>query len=157
VSRLPNVEMTETMRGDRERVYELIANMESYPRFMPSLNSVQVLERGKDWTVTEWDTSINGMRFRWQERDEFDRENYRIAYHQVSGDLKRFSGEWRVEELEGEVKVTLTVEFDFGVPMLAALLNPVAAIKLRQNGESMLRALKSRLEGALEKGAPEHG
>ncbi|MCX7571311.1 aromatase/cyclase [Tumebacillus sp. DT12] len=151
------MEVSETMRGDRHRVYELIADMESYPRFMPSLHRVEVLERGEDWTVTAWDTSINGMRFRWQERDVFDRENWRIGYSQVAGDLKRFEGEWRVEETAGEVKVTLVVDFDFGVPMLQALLNPVAALKLRQNGESMLRALKSRCEGTGEAGAPDHG
>jgi coenzyme Q-binding protein COQ10 len=143
---MPSVEVTELMQGDRKRVFDLIADMESYPRFMPSLNKLEVLERGEDWTITSWDTSISGMNFRWQERDEFDLNNFRITYRQVSGDLKQFEGEWRVEEEAGHVKVTLKVEFDFGVPMLSTLLNPVATLKLRQNGEAMLRAIKSRCE-----------
>ena len=144
---MPSVEVTQKMRGDRAKIYDLIADMESYPRFMPSLNRVDVLERGEGWTVTAWDTSINGLKFRWQERDDFDRENFRITYQQVSGDLKRFEGEWVVREEAGEeVSVTFKVEFDFGVPMLATLLNPVAALKLRQNGQSMLDALKARCE-----------
>ncbi|HEU4962969.1 MAG TPA: SRPBCC family protein [Bacilli bacterium] len=145
---MPSVEVTEKMRGDRHRVYELIADMESYPRFMPSLNRVEVLERGEGWTVTAWDTQISGLNVRWQERDEFDPENYRILYRQTAGDLKRFEGEWVVAEqgAAGEVEVTFRVEFEFGVPMLSSLLNPVASLKLRQNGEAMLRAIKSRCE-----------
>lgn len=143
---MPSVEVTERMRGGRDRVYELIADMESYPRFMPSLNRVDVLERGEGWTVTSWDTQISGMNFRWQERDEFDPANYRITYRQTAGDLKRFEGEWLVQERDGEVEVVFRVDFDFGVPMLSSLLNPVASLKLRQNGEAMLRAIKSRCE-----------
>jgi coenzyme Q-binding protein COQ10 len=143
---MPSVEVTQKMRGERSRVFNLISDMESYPRFMPSLKSVEVLERGEGWTVTAWDTSINGMQFRWQERDDFDLDNYRIRYQQVAGDLKRFEGEWLVAEEAGEVCVTFRVDFDFGVPMLSSLLNPVAKLKLRQNGESMLRAIKERCE-----------
>ena len=147
---MPSVEVTEKMRGDRAYVFDLISDMESYPRFMPSLNSVHVLERGEGWSVTKWDTSINGMKFRWQERDDFDRVNFRIKYQQVAGDLKRFEGEWIVEEGAGEVSVTLRVDFDFGVPMLSSLLNPVASLKLRQNSAMMLQAIKARCETELK-------
>jgi coenzyme Q-binding protein COQ10 len=143
---MPSVEVSEQIRGELNRVYELVADMESYPRFMPSLNRLEVLERGEGWTVTAWDTSISGMNFRWQERDDFDEANRRITYRQIKGDLKRFEGEWRVEEEADGVRVTLKVDFDFGVPMLSSLLNPVASLKLRQNGEAMLRAIKSRCE-----------
>ncbi|GAX91086.1 type II toxin-antitoxin system RatA family toxin [Effusibacillus lacus] len=143
---MPSVEIRETIRGRPEEVYELIRDMESYPRFMPSLNEVKVLERGDNWTITSWDTTLNGMSFKWRERDVFDHAGNRIRYEQVEGDLKKFEGEWIVEQ-EGEyTRVTLTVDFEFGVPMLSALLNPVAKVKLRQNGESMLKAIKHKFE-----------
>ncbi|GIM44471.1 cyclase [Collibacillus ludicampi] len=144
---MPVVQVTETVRGNAKDVYTLIRDMESYPCFMENLNSVHVLERGDNWTLTAWDTSLNGMRFRWQEHDEFDHANHRIQYRQVSGDLKKFEGSWIVEQ-DGDIsKVTLLVDFEFGVPMLSSLLNPVAKIKLKQNGESMLKAIKRRFEG----------
>jgi coenzyme Q-binding protein COQ10 len=143
---MPVVQVTETVRGNAKDVYTLIQDMESYPRFMENLNSVHVLERGDNWTLTAWDTTLNGMRFCWQEHDEFDHVNHRIQYRQVSGDMKKFEGSWIVEQ-DGEVsKVTLVVDFEFGVPMLSSLLNPVAKIKLKHNGESMLKAIKRRFE-----------
>jgi coenzyme Q-binding protein COQ10 len=143
---MPIVQVTETVRGDARNVYALIQDMESYPRFMENLNSVRVLERGDNWTITAWDTTLNGMRFRWQEHDEFDPENGRIAYRQVAGDLQKFQGAWIVEQQGDVSKVTLLVDFEFGVPMLSTLLNPVAKLKLKQNGESMLKAIKRRFE-----------
>lgn len=145
---MPLVEVRETIRGQVQDVYELIKDMESYPRFMPSLNDVRVLERGDSWTVTAWDGTLNGMSFKWRERDEFDETAKRIRYAQIEGDLKKFEGEWIVEQDGEHTRVTFTVDFEFGVPMLSTLLNPVAKVKLRQNGESMLKALKERFEGS---------
>lgn len=143
---MPSIEVKERIQGSPDEVYELVKDMESYPRFMPSLNDVRVLEKGSNWTITAWDTSLNGMSFKWKERDDFDEQSRRIRYAQVEGDLKKFEGEWNVEQDGEHTWVTLTVDFEFGVPMLSALLNPVAKLKLRQNGESMLQAIKQRFE-----------
>lgn len=144
---MPFVEVFETIRGNRTDVYDLLRDMESYPQFMPSLNEVKVLDRGQGWTLTEWDTTLSGRKFRWTERDEFDDEDYCIRYAQTEGDLKKFEGQWLLETDGDHTKVTFTVDFDFGVPMLSSLLNPVAKLKLRQNGESMLQAIKDKFEG----------
>jgi coenzyme Q-binding protein COQ10 len=143
---MPSVEVKETIKGKADDVFEVIRDMESYPKFMPSLNAVQVLERGENWTVTYWDTTLNGMSFKWRERDEFCDEKNRIRYYQIEGDLRKFEGEWIVEQVGEHTCVTFTVDFEFGVPMLSALLNPVAKVKIRQNGESMLKAIKKRFE-----------
>ncbi|MFC4769853.1 type II toxin-antitoxin system RatA family toxin [Effusibacillus consociatus] len=144
---MPLVEVHQTIRGQADEVFQLIKDMESYPRFMPSLNEVRVLERGENWTITAWDSTLNGMSFRWRERDEFDDVETRIKYSQIEGDLEKFEGEWIVKQDGDHTRVTLTVDFDFGVPMLSSILNPVAKVKLRQNGESMLKAIKERFEG----------
>lgn len=143
---MPLVEVKQTVQGQASEVYELIKNMESYPQFMPSLSDVQVIEQGDNWTITAWNSTLNGMSFKWKERDEFDDAACRIRYAQTEGDLKKFEGEWIVEQDGEHTHITLTVDFEFGVPMLSALLNPVAKVKLRQNGESMLQAIKQRFE-----------
>lgn len=145
---MPLVEVKETVHGRARDVYQLIKDMESYPQFMPSLNDVRVLEKGDNWTITAWDSTLNGMSFKWKERDEFDDVACRIRYAQTEGDLKKFEGEWILEQDGEHTHITLTVDFEFGVPMLATLLNPVAKVKLRQNGESMLQAIKQRFESS---------
>lgn len=147
---MPEVAVTAQLRAAPVRVWEVLCDMEGFPRFMSSVERVTVVERGDGYTVSEWVCKLQGMKFRWTERDEFLPAEGRIAYKLVSGDLARFEGAWEIKPGPGdadggETAVTLTTVFDFGLPMLAAMLDPVGKVMLRRNVESMLRGLEAEL------------
>lgn len=50
-------------------------------------------------------------------------------------------GEWILKKTASGSEVKLTVDFEFGIPMLAGLLNPVLKRKVRENSENMLSAI----------------
>jgi len=143
---MPHVEATQMVQAQPDEVYRIAGDMESYPAIMDNVDSVVVTERGDGYTHTAWDTRLHGRRIKWTERDDFDPENLCIRYHLLEGDLKKFEGEWRFEPAEGGTKVTLTVDFDFGIPTLAAILNPVARLVVKENCRQMLEAIKARAE-----------
>lgn len=143
---MPYVEVQAIIRAPRAQVYEVVKDMPSYPRFMPNLKKVEILERRPGATVTEWVGTVKGATLRWTELDEFDDENFRIHYRQLGGDLKKFEGDWILEETPEGTKVTLTVDFEIGIPMFATMLNPIARLVVRDNAEGMLKAVKERLE-----------
>jgi coenzyme Q-binding protein COQ10 len=138
---VPFVEVTGEVPLEPRAVFERLSDMESFPNFMDRVESVRVLERGENRTVTHWVTNLKGSRFEWTEEDLFDPVHLRIAYRQIEGDLRKFEGEWRIEACPVGSRVTLTVDFEFGMPMLAALLNPVARLVIRDNALSMLEGL----------------
>lgn len=144
---MPHVEVTEKVGAPRERVYRLCCDMEAFPRFMPDVKSVKTLERGPGRTVTEWDTRISGRAFRWKEEDTFDDANCRIEFKLVEGDVKRFDGFWQIVADGDQTLVTMALDFDFGVPMLAALLDPLARMAIKGNVQKMLHAIKGQSEG----------
>lgn len=143
---MPYVEVSKVVNVPKSEVYEILKEMEKYPQFMKDLKSVKVLERHANTTVTQWETKIMGNTIKWVEKDIFDDENHHISYHQQSGDLHKFEGEWILKEEPGGTRVTLTVDFEIGVPMLAGLLNPVAKLMIKDNCENMLNALKLKTE-----------
>jgi ribosome-associated toxin RatA of RatAB toxin-antitoxin module len=143
---MPYVESSIEIKGDIEEVYKIASDMESYPQFMENVNSVEVLKREEDKTITAWVTEVDGRKLTWRERDIFDFQKNRIYYEQIEGDLKKFSGEWRFAEKDEITEVMLTVDFDFGIPMLAPLLNPILKKKVISNSESMLSAIKQKAE-----------
>jgi ribosome-associated toxin RatA of RatAB toxin-antitoxin module len=96
--------------------------------------------------LTAWETSLVGRKIKWVEKDIFDDIRQHISYHQVSGDLQKFEGEWILSEVEEGTKVTLTVDFEFGIPMVAGLLNPIAKLMIKENSGNMLNALKAKTE-----------
>ncbi|MEM5770982.1 MAG: SRPBCC family protein [Bacillota bacterium] len=143
---MPYVEVSKVVNVPKSEVYEILKEMEKYPQFMKDLKSVKVLERHANTTLTQWETKIMGNTIKWVEKDIFDDENHHISYHQRSGDLHKFEGEWILKEEAGGTRVTLTVDFEIGVPMLAGLLNPVAKLMIKDNCENMLNALKLKTE-----------
>lgn len=143
---MPYVEVSKVIHAPKGQLYEILKDMEKYPQFMKDLKSVKVLERNANTTLTAWETKIMGNSIKWVEKDIFDDENQHIRYHQHSGDLHKFEGEWILKEEAGGTRVTLTVDFEIGMPMIAGLFNPVAKLMIKENCENMLGALKLKTE-----------
>lgn len=143
---MPYVEVTLPVKADPSEIYPILKDMEKYPEFMHDLVSVEVLERQEAATVTKWVSNVDGRIIRWTEQDIFDDAKMHIAYRQIEGDLKKFEGEWVLTPIDGGTEIKLTVDFEFGIPMIAGLLNPILKKKVRVNSENMLKAIKDRLE-----------
>ena len=138
---MPVVEVRHVVAAPIDEVYAVVSDQESYPKFMKTMESVKVLERGDGYTLTEWIARLQGVRFRWVEKDVYHPANHRIDYDQTEGDPKVFRGYWALTEVPEGTEVLFVTEFEFGIPMLAALLNPVAKVALRSNSVAMLEAI----------------
>lgn len=143
---MPFVKSDILIKGDKNAIYQVIQNMEDYPRFMESLVSVTVLERGKNYDISHWVSNVDGRKIVWTERDDFYPEDFKITYQQTDGDLKKIEGVWELNDEAEGVRVSLTVDFEFGIPMIAGLLNPLLVRKVRENSEAMLAAVKGQIE-----------
>lgn len=140
------VERSIVINGPIQAVYELAKDMERYPEFMPDVECVKVVSRNGSRTVTEWETNVDGTPILWTEEDIFDDEQFRIVYQLIEGDLDKFEGEWRFAESDGATLVTLTVDYDFGIPELTNLIGPTLQQKVGENSEMMLQGMKRRIE-----------
>ena len=143
---MPFVKSDILIKVDKNAIYQVIQNMEDYPRFMESLVSVTVLERGKNYDISHWVSNVDGRKIVWTERDDFYPEDFKITYQQTDGDLKKMEGVWELNDEAEGVRVSLTVDFEFGIPMIAGLLNPLLVRKVRENSEAMLAAVKGQIE-----------
>ena len=99
---------------------------------MKDLVSVEILERGENTTVSHWVSNVDGRKIVWTEKDTFYPEELKITYAQTEGDLKRMEGQWLIEQQGDACEVTLAVDFEFGIPMIAGLLNPILKKKVRE-------------------------
>lgn len=142
---MPVVSAQGAVKAAPRRVYDFLTEMESFPRYMDSVKQVVVLERWDAGSRSEWTARIKGGRFHWVEVDRFEPEALRIWFEQVEGDLRRFQGDWQVTAQGDGAIVTLTIDFEFGMPMLAPLLNPVAALAIRSNCASMVEGIEKAL------------
>jgi coenzyme Q-binding protein COQ10 len=144
------VEVHEHVLAPIETVWEVVNDVESYPRLMEPVRSLEVLERGPDFRVTAWEVDLKGCIMRWVEREDADRDRWRIDYRQVEGDLETFEGYWQLRRAaEDSSHVTLSVRFDLGMPMLSEMLDPIAERAIRDNSRLMLHSLASHAAKAV--------
>jgi coenzyme Q-binding protein COQ10 len=56
------------------------------------------------------------------------------------------AGAWTLTDTEDGVKVSLSVDFEFGIPMIAGMLNPLLKRKVRENCANMLQGVQKQIE-----------
>ena len=144
---MPLIVVRERIEGPIAKVWELVKNIEDYPRFMQPVKEVTVLSRSGDVVDAEWEVELKGSLLRWSERETAHPADYRIDFVQIDGDLEKFEGHWDLQAIsENVTEVELQVDFEIGIPTLRDMLNPVAEKALRENSITMLRAFAHDLE-----------
>lgn len=135
---MPHVETRRVVPLSLEKTWDFCTDVESFPAYMDAVDSVEIVDRGENWQLQKWAVRIKGAPFRWTEKNVHDFKRRLITYAQTAGDLKQFEGSWSFQEVPNGTEVTLTCDFEFGIPMVASLLNPIAKVLLRDNLISML-------------------
>ena len=141
---MPSVSLDININASVDRVWDAVLDIERYSDSMANVRWVKVLERdGATLRRSAWSIVLKGSILEWQEEDRLDPEAHTVRFHQLSGDLAEFDGEWSLEELEpGLTRVTFDVSFEIGIPLLAEMLNPVAQRSLRENCKEMLAGVE---------------
>lgn len=123
-------------------VFDTLADFERYPKLVDTVEQVDVLPPEPDGSVpSNWVVHFRSGLLRWSESDTFDRARGEIRFRQLDGDFDVFEGGWSVLETSAGVEVVFRAQFDFGVPSLASIVDPVAGRVLLENLEMITRSL----------------
>ena len=129
-----------------DQVYAQAKAVEDFPEFMPDLESVEVLERWNGNTLSKWVGLVQGRKIRWVEEDVWDDAAYRCRFRQREGDFTRYEGTWRFAPTAEGTVTTVEVDFEISIPFAGPLISNLLRTLMRKNVESMLMALKHRIE-----------
>lgn len=145
---MARVEASTVIAAPIDAVYALAKAVESFPEFMPDLESVEVLERWNGNTVSRWVGVMQGRKIRWVEEDIWDDGGYSCAFRQREGDFTRYAGVWWFEEVPGGTRTTIEVDFELDIPLAGPLLSSLLRSLMRKNIYNMLLALKNQMEAS---------
>lgn len=140
-----------SLSADADFAFDRITRFERYPDFVDEVRSVVVHENGDEPLVSEWEIFFRNGPLRWTEVDYFQPARRRIVFEQISGDFELFRGAWQVEAVPGGCEVTFEATFDFGIPSLAGVLEPIATKVLKEGIATIVHQL---LGGAVVLGDP---
>ncbi|AYN35343.1 cyclase [Streptomyces albus] len=106
--------------------YDQVRQFARYPELAPVVRAVTIHEISDDKETSDWEVYFRNGILRWTESDHFDPDNLSIDFTQLDGDFDSFEGTWRIESGENGCVVDFRADFDFGIPSLAGILDPVA-------------------------------
>ncbi|MFI6048573.1 type II toxin-antitoxin system RatA family toxin [Streptomyces violascens] len=124
--------------------YDRIKDYARYPELTPVVKAVTVREVADDELHSDWEVYFRNGILRWTETDRLDESRMRITFRQLEGDFAEFTGTWSVTPDGEGCLVDFTAEFDFGIPSLAGILDPVAARVLKETIGVVLTSLFER-------------
>lgn len=150
---MPHIDNEVLVDAPLDRVYALAKDVESFPDFMPDVESLVVVERSPDGsrTVTDWVgiASDFKLKVRWTEEDVWDDVGHTCRFQQIKGDYQSYGGLWTFSDAgEGRTKFVSSLDYNLEVPLIGPLLKKVVARLMRDNTQKLLEAVKARAEQA---------
>jgi ribosome-associated toxin RatA of RatAB toxin-antitoxin module len=139
-------------------VFDTLVQFERYPALVGVVRSVEIISRPAEGPlVSAWQVYFRNGILRWAESDWLRRDQLRIDFEQTEGDFEEFSGSWQLTQRDDGVALLFSADFDFGVPSLASIIDPVAQRVLTETIQLILNGLFGSVEypdGALVTAAP---
>ncbi|MFI1764509.1 type II toxin-antitoxin system RatA family toxin [Streptomyces sp. NPDC020800] len=127
---------------DAAQAYGRIRDFARYPDLVDTVRKVTVHPLLDDGSLhSDWEVDFRNGVLAWTEEDVFDDSALSITFRQLHGDFETFDGAWSVDGTDDGARVVFSAGFDFGLPTLANIVDPVAERVLRETIEHILRAL----------------
>jgi ribosome-associated toxin RatA of RatAB toxin-antitoxin module len=108
-----------------KEMFDLVSDIESYPRFLPWCRGARVLSRDIDEVRARIDFAVGGMTKSFTTRNRHQ-VNKMIEMHLIDGPFSRLDGFWRFDPLGKEgSKIALFLEYGFSSRMLGLAVGPI--------------------------------
>lgn len=108
-----------------EAMYQLVADVETYPDFLPWCRSARIDKSNGDEVQASLEIARGPVKKLFTTRNQLQ-HGEAIRMSLVDGPFKHLEGEWRFKQLgKGGSKIELHLEFDFSSALLKATVGPV--------------------------------
>jgi ribosome-associated toxin RatA of RatAB toxin-antitoxin module len=108
-----------------QEMFELVSDVDSYPRFLPWCQGARILSRDVDEVRALIEFAVAGVTRSFTTRNRHQ-VNKMIEMHLVDGPFSRLDGFWRFDPLGEEgSKIALFLEYDFSSRVLGMVVGPI--------------------------------
>ena len=141
---MPVHETTRRVRHSADQMFDLVADVERYPEFVPLCHGLRVRSRQAqgDTEVLIADMTVAYKIFRetFRSRVVVDRPNRRILVEYLEGPLRKLENRWTFRPVDGEsCEVGFYLAYEFASRTLAALMGAVFDAAFRRFAEAFER------------------
>jgi len=125
------------VRHAAEQMFDLVADCEAYPEFVPHCQKLVVTGRdradGKEVLIADMTVTYGPASETFTTRDVLDREGMTIDVAYLNGPFRHFEGRWRFESDGSDASlVRFAIDYEFRSRVLAGLIGPVVKHSFHQ-------------------------
>jgi coenzyme Q-binding protein COQ10 len=128
---MPQHKEKRTLPFRPEQLFDLVADIESYPQFLPWCKGARILERTEDKVTADLIIGYKMFREKFTSLVTLDRPR-KISVQYLSGPLAHLKNEWEFRPNGTGCDLIFHVGFDFRSHMLSAIMEPFFDKALRK-------------------------
>ena len=108
-----------------EQMFDLVAKVEDYPKFLPWCSGVKVIERSEDKLVGCLQINFHGVKQSFTTSNHNQRPG-QMKMHPVDGPFKMLEATWNFKSLRADAcKIDFDMQYEFSSVILEQLVGPV--------------------------------
>jgi len=142
---LIEIKISRVIPAPKWRVMRLLTRVWEFPKFVPSVKEVTVLQRRHHAMTTNWRVQVDSVPIKWTEEDTLALERNAIYFKATEGDLQEFGGEWKFQSHPEGTEVTVSAHLKVGIPAIGEFSDPYVKKLVTQNFAAILEMLEERL------------
>jgi coenzyme Q-binding protein COQ10 len=125
---MPQFSNKRRVRHSADKMFDLVADVERYPEFVPLCHSLKVRQRtqkpdGSEVIIADMTVSFQLIREAFTSRVTLDRPNSRILVEYLKGPFSKLENRWTFEtKAENTCDVGFFIAYEFKSRMLAVLM-----------------------------------
>jgi ribosome-associated toxin RatA of RatAB toxin-antitoxin module len=108
-----------------EQMFDLVAKVEDYPKFLPWCSGVNIVERADDKLVANLQINFHGVKQSFTTSNHNQRPT-QMKMHLVDGPFKMLEGTWTFKALRADAcKIEFDMHYEFSNIILEQIVGPV--------------------------------
>jgi coenzyme Q-binding protein COQ10 len=125
---MPSFRTSHIVNHTPQQMFDLVADVESYPQFVPLCQSLRIRRRfvlpgGGETLLADMEVGYKAIKEKFSSRVSLDREGRRIDVEYVDGPFSHLENKWVFTEAgEGQCRVDFFIAYEFRSRALASLM-----------------------------------
>jgi coenzyme Q-binding protein COQ10 len=139
---MPRFHTSRIVAHPASAMFNLVADVESYPKFLPLCRGLRVRQRdllpdGREVLIADMEVGYKAIRESFTSRVTLDRESREILVEYISGPFRHLENRWQFNELEPDSSnVEFDIAYEFKSRAIALLVGGMFEAAFRRFAEA---------------------
>jgi ribosome-associated toxin RatA of RatAB toxin-antitoxin module len=146
------------MNASKPRIFEIAADLEKWPTFLPHYRYIRYLERGANRNVVKMAARRGNIPLSWVSEEVIDHDKYEVRFRHLKAWTKGMEVVWTFVEQPSGVLVSIAHDLHFRIPPLSPIAEPIiGGFFISYVANQTLKHMKAYVENLSRRGPADTG